>query len=413
MFRQLITKSVRWFVQYATEPEDSEELKIKKTIAISVSFTATLLWLGYAVLYYVLGEQQAAIVSFAATIIFAFGLFIYKKYISFIAFVYYDVCAQVIFISLVHIALGGFAQSGMVIVWVIMLPLLMIVIFTPKQGIYWALLAATDLIVLALFQPSYFRPANNISTTVLTILYVMNILGSNTMAVLAVYYYVWQNQILSGLLSEEQKKTESLLLNILPKEIAAILKNESHIIADYHENATVLFADMVNFTPMSAKMMPKEIVELLNDVFSYFDTLAEKYGLEKIKTIGDCYMVAAGAPRSRVDHAHVLTQFALDIRNYLNQNEFNGRKLAFRVGLHSGPLVAGVIGRKKFIYDLWGDTVNTASRMESHGSGGFIQITEATYNLIKDDYVCESHGKVNVKGKGEIDVWYVVDGKES
>lgn len=211
------------------------------------------------------------------------------------------------------------------------------------------------------------------------------------------------------LVLDEQEKSESLLLNILPKEIVAILKNENRVIADQFDNASILFADVVNFTPMSASMTPTELVELLNEVYSHFDGLVEKYDLEKIKTIGDCYMVAAGVPRRRPDHALVLTQLALDIHDYVGKHEFHGRQLKFRIGINSGSVVAGVIGRKKFAYDLWGDTVNTASRMESHGSGGFIQITEDTYNLIKNDFNCESHGKVNVKGKGEISVWYVTD----
>jgi adenylate cyclase len=139
--------------------------------------------------------------------------------------------------------------------------------------------------------------------------------------------------------------------------------------------------------------------------------LVEKYGLEKIKTIGDCYMVAAGVPRLRSDHAHILTRLALDIRDYVSQHEFRGKRLTFRIGLNSGPVIAGVIGHKKFIYDLWGDAVNTASRMESHGTGGFIQITEATYELIKDDFICEPRGIVNVKGKGDMNVWYVLNSK--
>jgi len=148
-------------------------------------------------------------------------------------------------------------------------------------------------------------------------------------------------------------------------------------------------------------MTPTALVELLNKVFSYFDLLVEKYGLEKIKTIGDCYMVASGVPRPRDDHAQVLIAMALEMRDYVSEHQFSGRQLTFRIGVNSGPVVAGVIGRKKFIYDLWGDAVNTASRMESHGQGGFIQITRATYELVKDDFVCESHGIMNVKGKGE------------
>jgi len=205
----------------------------------------------------------------------------------------------------------------------------------------------------------------------------------------------------------EQEKSENLLLNILPKDIAELLKNEPHTIADQYSEASILFADVVNFTPMSSKMTPIQLVELLNKVFSQFDDLVEKYDLEKIKTIGDCYMVASGVPRKRADHAHVLTQFGLDMQEIVRQSDYFGKKLTFRIGINSGPVVAGVIGRKKFIYDLWGDAVNTASRMESNGSGGLVQITQDTYNLIKEDFDCESRGIINVKGKGELPVWFV------
>jgi adenylate cyclase len=163
--------------------------------------------------------------------------------------------------------------------------------------------------------------------------------------------------------------------------------------------------------PMSASMTPEELVELLDEVFSYFDTLAEKYDLEKIKTIGDCYMVASGVPRPRKDHATIITKMALEMRDYVDKNTFCGHKLLFRIGINSGPVVAGVIGRTKFIYDLWGDTVNTASRMESNGHGGDIQITKATYDLVRDHFNCRAQGTISVKGKGKMPVWYVVDEK--
>jgi len=163
---------------------------------------------------------------------------------------------------------------------------------------------------------------------------------------------------------------------------------------------------------MSATMTASELVALLNEVFSYFDELVEKYGAEKIKTIGDCYMVAAGVPSMSSDHAKVLTHLALDIRDYVSRHDFRGKRLAFRIGINSGPVIAGVIGNKKFAYDLWGDTVNTASRMESHGVGGIIQITENTYNLIGDEFVCEPRGIINVKGKGDMKVWHVMSYKD-
>jgi class 3 adenylate cyclase/CHASE3 domain sensor protein len=205
----------------------------------------------------------------------------------------------------------------------------------------------------------------------------------------------------------EQEKSENLLLNILPRDIAELLKKKPDSIAEQYSEASILFADVVDFTPMSSQMKPIELVELLNQVFSQFDGLVEKYDLEKIKTIGDCYMVASGVPRPRQDHAQAITCLALDMQEIVSKSHYFGRKLTFRIGINSGPVVAGVIGRKKFIYDLWGDAVNTASRMESNGTGGLVQITQETYNLINDNFICESRGVIKVKGKGELPVWFV------
>jgi class 3 adenylate cyclase len=206
----------------------------------------------------------------------------------------------------------------------------------------------------------------------------------------------------------EQERAENLLLNILPDSIAQRLKTQPCVIADNFNDVSVLFADIVNFTPMSAKMTPVELVELLNDVFSYFDELVEKYEVEKIKTIGDCYMVAAGVPHPQSDHAKILAQMALEIQNYFSSQKINGKMIDFRIGINSGSVVAGVIGRKKFAYDLWGDVVNTASRMESQGISGRIQITEPTYELVKDEFFCEPSEEVPVKGKGEMKVWHII-----
>jgi adenylate cyclase len=156
------------------------------------------------------------------------------------------------------------------------------------------------------------------------------------------------------------------------------------------------------------------MVDLLNEIFTHFDGLVEKYDLEKIKTVGDCYMVAAGVPRLRADHAQAIVRLALEMLDYVGSRSFNAsRPVNFRIGINTGPVLAGVIGRKKFIYDLWGDAVNIASRMESHGSGGIIQITGATYERIRDEFICEPRGAIQIKGKGKMDVWYVTGTKDA
>jgi guanylate cyclase len=409
--RRFLKRSLTRLAQYATDPGDNEEWRLKKSIGVVTVLSGFLVYLGYGALYLPFGEYAAAWVSFGAAAALAAELVSYQFWRDYGKHAHIWLATHALGVIAVHFLLGGFAPSGMAIIWLLIMPIETIVAHKPRHGIHWFLFVAATFTIAAFLQP-YLRPANNLPPGVIITLYAINALGAGAYMLLAVYYYVWRNSILSGLLSSEQEKAEALLLNILPKEIADILKNENRVIANQFDNASILFADLVNFTPMSAGMTPTEIVEILNDVFSRFDTLVEKYGLEKIKTIGDCYMVAAGVPRRRPDHALALTQLALDIRDYVNQHEFHGQRLSFRIGINSGSVVAGVIGRKKFIYDLWGDAVNTASRMESQGAGGFIQITEATYALIKDDFVCEARGSVKVKGKGEMNVWYVLEKKD-
>ncbi len=409
MLSQVLNKSFLALSAFASKPEDSEEWRIKKTISITAAIIGVLSWLPYGFLYLAFNERSAALVCISAFVLHTVNLLRYSVSRDYDWLVYFFQVVFILAVITLHVLLGGFAQSGMVLLYLFASPIYFVVAYTPRQGLLLFLMIATIFVVAAFLEPYYLRTSNNLPHNVLTGLLVINSLVVATYLILGVYYFVWQNEILSRKILGEQAKSEGLLLNILPKEIASILKNENRVIADQFENASVLFADVVNFTPMSASMTPTELVELLNEVYSHFDTLVEKYELEKIKTIGDCYMVAAGVPRRRPDHALVLTQLALDIRDFVSQHEFHGRQLKFRIGINSGSVVAGVIGRRKFAYDLWGDAVNTASRMESHGSGGFIQITEDTYTLIKNDFNCESRGKVNVKGKGEINVWYVVD----
>lgn len=209
-------------------------------------------------------------------------------------------------------------------------------------------------------------------------------------------------------LKEEQAKSEYLLLNILPEPIANRLKDQREPIADSFDEVTVLFADIVGFTPFSERLPPADIVAFLNEIFSCFDDLTERHGLEKIKTIGDAYMVAGGLPSQKEDHAEAVAAMALDMIQELNRfNKRTGETLDIRIGINTGPVVAGVIGKKKFIYDLWGDTVNTASRMESHGVAGNIHVTESTYSRLSENYEFQERGVIQVKGKGEMRTYFL------
>ena len=208
----------------------------------------------------------------------------------------------------------------------------------------------------------------------------------------------------------QQQQTEKLLLNILPKPIALRLQKEQKLIADHFDEVSVLFADLVGFTEFSAQKSPTQLVEILNGIFCEFDRLSESRGLEKIKTIGDAYMVVGGLPTPRDDHGEAIALLALEMQAALTQFNLKiGESFQLRIGMHSGSVVAGIIGISKFSYDLWGDTVNVASRMQSNGESGKIQVTAATYERLKDMFVFEERGMVEVKGKGKMLTYWLLD----
>ena len=223
---------------------------------------------------------------------------------------------------------------------------------------------------------------------------------------------ITERKLAQEALKFQQEQSEKLLLNILPKPIAERLKAKQSTIADSFADVSVLFADIVGFTELSARMSPTELVKRLNVIFSHFDQLAEKYGVEKIKTIGDAYMVVGGLPMPRDDHAEAIAQMALGMQAKIAKLcADTGEKLAIRVGINSGPVVAGVIGVSKFTYDLWGDTVNVAARMEATGFAGRIQVTDVTYELLKDKYLLERRGVIQVKGKGNMMTYWLLEKK--
>ncbi len=222
------------------------------------------------------------------------------------------------------------------------------------------------------------------------------------------HHFVSVSEEAESRVERELVRSEQLLLNVLPAAVAARLKESPGTIADSFDEVTVLFADIVGFTKLSSVSNSQEIVEMLNDVFSRFDRIAERHSLEKIKTIGDAYMVVGGVPLKTSDHATRITRMALEmvdaVRDYREQSQTS---IDIRVGIHSGPVVAGVIGEKKFAYDLWGDTVNIASRMESHGTAGRVHMSETTWKLVEADFAGEERGTIEVKGRGPIRTWYV------
>jgi len=408
----ILRRFIAFTAQVGVDPHDSPELRLQKRMLVAASsmfIAAGALW---SIMYFALGEYLAGAIPFGYAVFSSITVIIFARSRNYHFFRFTQLLLILLLPFLLQITLGGFINSSAVILWALVCPVGALAFSGLRSARRW-FLAYVALIVLSGFLQAYARPANNLSPNLIVFFFVINIAAVSAILFAILAYFISQKDYAFQLLALEQEKSENLLLNILPKEIAAILKNHPGTIADHYDGASILFADIVNFTPWSVELPPKEMVEMLNEIFSHFDSLLDKYGVEKIRTIGDNYMAASGVPTPRPDHAQRLARMALDMCAYIERRPpRNGKRLDFRIGINSGPVIAGVIGKRKFVYDLWGDPVNTASRMESNGVPGRIQITQATYELIKDEFLCEPRGKITVKGKGEMETWYLAGMKD-
>ena len=296
------------------------------------------------------------------------------------------------------VLLGGLVPSEMVILFGVLAVMGALIVLRIRDAFLW-FLAYMVTLALGVALPNWIEAAEVPDWSPAGIAATVAMVTAFIFAGMA--YFVRQRDQLQG-------ESDNLLHNILPDEIARRLKTDTAMIADQYESVSILFADVVDFTPMSSKMSPAELVGLLNSLFNTFDAFVDQLGLEKIKTVGDAYMVASGVPEARLDHAHAIAELALLIRDHTAEEMIADHSLNLRIGISSGPVVAGVVGTDKFAYDLWGDTVNTASRMESGGIPGAIQVTAATEALIRDAFICEPRGVISVKGKGDTNTYLLI-----
>ena len=407
--QRIPTRIIRAVLRIGFDPNDSEELRLRKVVSIGgMLFGGFPTWIVWIILLFAFGEADAAWVQagwFGLMVILLILLIVQPRIFSFNTVVV--LLSFLVAPLVVSIQLGGIANSGGLIICSLIAPLFALVVSGPRSAIRWFVGYAVIVMVGTLIDP-YVRAPNNLPQVMITVLVINNILIMSGIAFAALYYFMRQRDEAYSLLGIEQAKSESLLLNILPPDIAKRLKAGEETIADHHEAVTILFMDIVNFTPLSAATSPKTMVDLLSAMFSQFDQWVEEYNVQKIETVGDSYMVAAGLSHQRLDHAQAVARLALDIRSYFERGVFlDGQRLTCRIGINSGPVTAGVIERKKIAYHVWGDTVNTASRMQSHGLPNQIQVSQSTYQLIKNEFHCESRGAIYIKGKGDMQVWLV------
>jgi class 3 adenylate cyclase len=381
-------------------PTDTEEERIRKasmTLAPMVIIPMATVWV---VTYLILGEPLGAAAPLSYQVISLVSLLVFVRTKRYRFFRFSQLALMLVLPFAFQLALGGFIPSSGVIMWAVWAPFGALVYQGTRQALWW-LASFLLLLAVAVALEPVLRPAS-IPTGVIVAFFAMNIGAMATTTYLLLQYFVRER-------ARAQERSERLLLNVLPEPIARRLKESDRIIADGFDEATVLFADIVDFTPLSERIRPAEVVALLDRVFSAFDGLADRYGLEKIKTIGDAYMAAGGIPLPRPDHTEAVADMALAMRERCAElGHAGGMPIAVRIGMDTGPVVAGVIGRRKFIYDLWGDTVNTASRMESQGVPGEIQVTERVFDRLKGSYAFRPRGMVPVKGKAEMEAYLLL-----
>jgi adenylate cyclase len=390
------------------DPHDDEDLRARKALLVLISVLILPVAAVWGALYLAFGSPVGVVPLVYFGILFV-AIVVFSRTRDFPRLLRAGQIDILLAPTLSMIPLGGFLDSGGVGLWGILAPLGALVFSDVGSAMHWyvayLIVFLGSGIAGEVIGPLWAPPPDWFTSTMLA----LNIAVGGTIVFTLLAVFASQRREALAALRQEQAKAENLLLNILPRSIADRLKAQAQPIADQFGSASILFADVVDFTPWSERLPPAAVVGYLDHLFSHFDELAERYGLEKIKTIGDCYMVAAGVPTPRHDHAQAIALMALDMLEAMRSDDKVGHVgLELRVGINSGPVVAGVIGRKRFLYDLWGDAVNTASRMESHGTPGRIQITRATYELLTDEFECERRGTIAVKGKGKVEAWYLI-----
>jgi adenylate cyclase len=392
--------SLRRLAALGVGPTDSEDEQLEKatlTLAAMLMATMAIVWVAT---YWSLGLWRSGAIPFGYQLATAGGLVAFARTKRFGPFCTTQLVMMLALPFLLQASLGGFHTSSAVALWAVTAPLGALLFQGVRRATPWFIAFVAATVASGALEPGL-AGEGHVPTSIVVAFFVLNLLGVSTTVYLLLRYFIGERERILEALRVEQDRSERLLLNILPATIAARLKDRPDVIADAFEAVTVLFADLVGFTAFAQARPPAEVVAVLNRLFSRFDELADRHGLEKIKTIGDAYMVAAGLPVPRSDHQMAIAEMALDMCTAVDRfRAETGLELAIRVGIDSGPVVAGVIGHRKFSYDVWGNTVNMASRMEAHGLPACIQVTQNVYQRLCGRYKFRERGTVDVKGKG-------------
>jgi class 3 adenylate cyclase len=391
--------------QIGVTPEDPEALRVQKATLTLATLTITILSVIWVATYLALGLPRSAAIPFSYQVVSVITLVIFARTKRVGFFRDSQLFLMLALPFLLQWSLGGYIASSAVSLWALVAPFGALFILGPQRAIPWFLGFVVLTAISGLIDPWLSRDPAQIPTSIVTTFFVLNVTGVALTAYLLLQYAVRARD-------RALASAELLLLNVLPASIADRLRRVPGVIADRHDDVTVLFADVVDFTAFSDRTTPERVVAVLDEVFSAFDDLAARFGLEKIKTIGDAYMAVAGVPAPRPDHVEAAADMAIAMQSTLRGVcSTLGLDMHLRIGLNTGPVVAGVIGRHRFIYDLWGDTVNLASRMESTSLPDRIQVTEAVFDRLRGMFEFEPRGEVDVKGKGRVRSYFLLNAR--
>jgi guanylate cyclase len=389
------------------QPDDSRSVRTRKTTLVVTTIIGAIVVIPWGIFYISIGLVLTGIIPLIYAALSVVGILHLRRTQDDRFLRYEQIALFFLLPALVHVTLGGFVNSSGVIMFSIIGVLWAASYANVRRGGLWFAGYAVLLLVLVLLDPALRTWAPDLTTNFITALLATNIAMVSLLVYLLMLVYVQARSRLAEELAEERERSEQLLLNVLPASIAERLKNDERPIADRYEDVAILFADIVDFTPTSEKLSADELVDALNSLFSAFDEIATAHGVEKIKTIGDAYMVMSGAPDPGKD-VNDLAAVALEIRDAATAKTLgNGESVSMRFGMDVGPVVAGVIGESRFIYDVYGDTVNTASRMESNGVPDKIQITGRVAEHLKGRFIVTERGPIDIKGKGTVTTYFL------
>jgi adenylate cyclase len=393
---------VQRFAEIGALPSDSDELRVRKAVLVLSSTQMASLAVVWVAGYALLGLWVSAAIAFAYQLASAASIYAFARTGHYLLFRTSQLWMSLVLPFALQWSLGGFRNSAAVCLWGFTSPLGALLFVGARQAIPWFVAFIGLVAVSAAVDPALSAGAPHLPSGFVVAFFALNILGPAATAYLLLQYFVRARD-------REYARSERLLLNVLPAAVAVRLKHEEGIIADACPAVSMLFADIVGFTPLSERLSAEDLVALLDRVFARWDQLAAEHGVEKIKTIGDAYMVASGILLPRDDHAEAIAELALAMGPEVKRLAAeSGLELEVRIGVDTGPVVAGVIGRATFSYDLWGDTVNTASRMESHAKPDTIQVTKRTYQCLRDRYELHPRGTIDIKGKGPMTPYLLV-----